>query len=138
VPGPTAFRTSRTTRLNLAAPCTSTFASNTFRLQTGGTCANNRAFTTTSLSKAWQLFGGRKGRQSRLPPPPYKDPVDAPAGFDSLGRMTRAANELKMRCTELDEQGNVKMVSGEFKKSELIARVRSIYSLSRVLDHTNR
>ncbi|KAF2446958.1 cora-domain-containing protein [Karstenula rhodostoma CBS 690.94] len=36
--------------------------------------------------------------------------------------MTRAANELKMRCTELDDQGNVTMVSGEFKKSELIAK----------------
>ena len=28
-----------------------------------------------------------------------------------------------MRCTELDDQGNVTMVSGEFKKSELIAKV---------------
>ncbi|KAL5439094.1 magnesium ion transporter [Paraphaeosphaeria minitans] len=45
-----------------------------------------------------------------------------PIGFESLGRMTRAANELKMRCTELDDQGNVTMVSGEFKKSELIAK----------------
>jgi magnesium transporter len=38
--------------------------------------------------------------------------------------MSRSANELKMRCTELDEHGNVTMVSGEFKKSELIAKVR--------------
>lgn len=36
--------------------------------------------------------------------------------------MTRATNELKMRCTELDEHGNVTLVSGEFKKSELIAK----------------
>ncbi|KAF1360072.1 cora-domain-containing protein [Lizonia empirigonia] len=34
----------------------------------------------------------------------------------------RTANELKMRCTELDEHGNVTLVSGEFKKSELIAK----------------
>lgn len=40
--------------------------------------------------------------------------------------MTRAANELKMRCTELDEHGNVTLVSGEFKKSELIAKVLSL------------
>jgi hypothetical protein len=52
--------------------------------------------------------------------------------------MTRAANELKMRCTELDEQGNVKMVSGEFKKSELIARVRSMQNPSQTAAHTNR
>jgi magnesium transporter len=38
--------------------------------------------------------------------------------------MVRTANELKMRCTELDEHGNVTLVSGEFKKSELIAKVR--------------
>lgn len=45
-------------------------------------------------------------------------------GFSSsLGRMVRTANELKMRCTELDEHGNVTLVSGEFKKSELIAKV---------------
>ena len=36
----------------------------------------------------------------------------------------RPTNELKMRCTELDEHGNVTLVSGEFKKSELIAKVR--------------
>jgi magnesium transporter len=41
-----------------------------------------------------------------------------------LGRMVRTANELKMRCTELDEHGNVTLVSGEFKKSELIAKVK--------------
>jgi hypothetical protein len=46
-----------------------------------------------------------------------------PTGFgSSLGRISRPANELKMRCTELDEHGNVTLVSGEFKKSELIAK----------------
>ncbi|KAJ4297824.1 magnesium ion transporter [Kalmusia sp. IMI 367209] len=45
-----------------------------------------------------------------------------PLGFEGLGRMTRTANEQRMRCTELDDQGNVTMVSGEFKKSELIAK----------------
>ena len=39
-----------------------------------------------------------------------------------MGRMRRTANELKMRCTELDEHGNVTLVSGEFKKTELIAK----------------
>jgi magnesium transporter len=45
-----------------------------------------------------------------------------------LGR-TRPANELKMRCTELDESGNVTMVSGEYKKTDLIAKVRSYFSM---------
>ncbi|PVH94073.1 cora-domain-containing protein [Periconia macrospinosa] len=47
---------------------------------------------------------------------------DPTSSFETLGRVTRSANELKMRCTELDEHGNVTMVSGEFKKSELIAK----------------
>jgi magnesium transporter len=89
---------------------------------------HRRAFSSTSSTKAWELFGRRQPRESRsLPPPPPLSEVmgDAPIpiGFESLGRMTRAANELKMRCTELDDQGNVTMVSGEFKKSELIAKV---------------
>jgi hypothetical protein len=37
----------------------------------------------------------------------------------------KAGNELKLRCTEFDKQGRVTLVSGEFKKSELIAKVRS-------------
>ncbi|RDW92286.1 hypothetical protein BP5796_01680 [Coleophoma crateriformis] len=34
----------------------------------------------------------------------------------------KAANEPKLRCTEFDEYGNVVLVNGEFKKSELIAK----------------
>jgi magnesium transporter len=128
----TAFQSSRMTRLNQPSPRTSLFASNQPAQLFPGTFSSHRTFTTTSPRKAWQLFGGGKGRQSaRLQPPlPFKDTIDTPVGFDSLGRMTRAANELKMRCTELDEQGNVTMVSGEFKKSELIARVRSHFTSS--------
>lgn len=35
----------------------------------------------------------------------------------------KAANELRLRCTEINEVGNVTLVNGEFKKSELIAKV---------------
>lgn len=43
----------------------------------------------------------------------------------SLGRTisAKAAAQPKLRCTELDENGNVVLASGEFKKSELIAKV---------------
>ncbi len=43
----------------------------------------------------------------------------------SLGRhiSAKAAAQPKLRCTELDENGNVVLASGEFKKSELIAKV---------------
>lgn len=96
---------------------------------THASALHRRAFSTTGFSRGWNLFGRKRSRASRsLPPPPSLSDVtgDAPIplGFESLGRMTRAANELKMRCTELDEQGNVTMVSGEFKKSELIAKVQ--------------
>lgn len=42
----------------------------------------------------------------------------------SLGRTisAKAAAQPKLRCTELDENGNVVLASGEFKKSELIAK----------------
>lgn len=42
--------------------------------------------------------------------------------LSSLGRAGRPVNELRMRCTELDEHGNVTMVSGEYKKTDLIAK----------------
>lgn len=35
----------------------------------------------------------------------------------------KGPNELKLRCTEFDENGNVTFMDGEFKKSELIAKV---------------
>ncbi|KAF2097833.1 Mg2+ transporter protein, partial [Rhizodiscina lignyota] len=34
----------------------------------------------------------------------------------------KPANELRLRCTEFDEKGDVTLVNGEFKKSELIAK----------------
>lgn len=44
----------------------------------------------------------------------------------NLGRTlaAKASNEVRLRCTEFDGNGNVTLVNGEFKKSELIAKVR--------------
>lgn len=73
---------------------------------------------------------GRKVNRRR----PLKG-VDAPYGDEgaeatayALGRTmsAKAANEQKLRCTEFDENGNVVLVNGEFKKSELIAKVRHL------------
>lgn len=52
--------------------------------------------------------------------PPLNNFLDDSAG---LGRVVRPINELRLRCTEFDEHGNVTLVNGEFKKSELIAKV---------------
>jgi len=61
------------------------------------------------------------------------EPNDLPdrSGFldDDLGRALRPANELKLRCTEFDENGNVVLVNGEFRKTELIAKVCYGWSL---------
>ncbi|KAF7191404.1 Mitochondrial inner membrane magnesium transporter mrs2 [Pseudocercospora fuligena] len=38
------------------------------------------------------------------------------------GRIIKPSNELKLRCTEFDENGNVTLVNGEFRKSELIQK----------------
>jgi magnesium transporter len=90
----------------------------------------HRAFSTTRSHNAWNIFSSAKNRrlaqlQSSGPPPEETSP--GATGFgSSLGRMMRPTNELKMRCTELDEHGNVTLVSGEFKKSELIAKVRPL------------
>ena len=75
------------------------------------------------------------GRQKKGPKP--LQPDDLPDAFYprddggdsmfSLGRhiSAKAAAQLsKVRCTELDENGNVVLASGEFKKSELIAKVQ--------------
>ena len=46
-------------------------------------------------------------------------------GGTSLARnkASKAANELRLRCTEINENGDVTLVHGEFKKAELIAKV---------------
>jgi magnesium transporter len=39
-----------------------------------------------------------------------------------LGRIVKPNNSLKLRCTEFNENGDVTLVNGEFRKSELIAK----------------
>ncbi|MCJ1401663.1 magnesium ion transporter [Xylographa trunciseda] len=72
----------------------------------------DRALWTIKRQKA-------KNDTKDLPPlPRYSGDGHGPAlGFSS----GKASNELKLRCTVFDENGNVTLVNGEFKKSELIA-----------------
>ena len=50
--------------------------------------------------------------------------LDDAASTNSGRRKTvKGANGLKLRCTEFDENGNVTFMDGEFRKSELIAKV---------------
>ncbi|KAI1475202.1 hypothetical protein K445DRAFT_316527 [Daldinia sp. EC12] len=49
----------------------------------------------------------------------------------------KAALEPRLRCTEVDENGNVILVDGEFKKSELIARFGLLPRDLRKIDSSN-
>lgn len=60
-------------------------------------------------------------------PPPVTSFTDegAEGNLFNLGRTlaSKSLDEPRLRCTELDENGNVTLVNGEFRKSELIAKV---------------
>jgi hypothetical protein len=85
------------------------------------TPTTNRCFSTSAMQSRWRSFwkymtGGSTTR--RLPP--LASFLDASTPRQ---RLIKAANEPRLRCTEFDEKGNVTLVNGEFKKSELIAKV---------------
>jgi len=53
-----------------------------------------------------------------------EEPNDYSSMFNSRRlQMAKAALEPRLRCTEVDENGKVILMDGEFKKSELIAKV---------------
>ncbi|KAK2760180.1 magnesium ion transporter [Arachnomyces sp. PD_36] len=67
--------------------------------------------------------------ESKLKPddlPPLSPLLDdgSEGNLFNLGRTlaAKASNELRLRCTEFDGSGNVTLVNGEFRKSELIAK----------------
>ncbi|KAL8998980.1 MAG: hypothetical protein Q9169_002086 [Polycauliona sp. 2 TL-2023] len=75
------------------------------------------------LRRLWQnkRTGHPTLKDGDLPPlPSFLDEANG----TSLGRSKagKAANELRLRCTEINENGDVTLVNGEFKKSELIAK----------------
>ena len=95
--------------------------------------ANNHLRSASSDSRPWnkrlaflKFKGGAKhenpeGNGASLP-----SFLSDPGGGVGVGRTTaaKASDGLKLRCTEFDGEGNVTLVHGEFKKSELIAMVR--------------
>lgn len=79
------------------------------------------------LSKLWGLKpakGGKGLQPDDLPSSLHGRGDSGDTSVFSLGRAVsaKAAAQPKIRCTELDENGNVVLASGEFKKSELIAK----------------
>ncbi|KAL2845016.1 hypothetical protein BJY01DRAFT_214634 [Aspergillus pseudoustus] len=86
---------------------------------------SSRAFSSTrSCPLLRSLWGSRKNTpaaENWAVPTLLDDGTD---GNLSLARAlaAKASNELRLRCTEFDLNGNVTLMNGEFKKSELIAK----------------
>lgn len=79
----------------------------------------------SSESQGWKNWLPQKSKKDKeagyMPPLPniFED-LGNGSGRSKLGK---AGNELKLRCTEIDENGKVTTVNGEFKKSELMDKV---------------
>lgn len=115
--------------------CTNHISANSARNQRvySRSSAQSSYGSKRSVSQGWLRRIFWKERQQKQRP---LLPDDLPQGLSKttedtnpMLNMTRsiaakAGSELKLRCTELDENGNVVTVNGEFKKSELIAKVR--------------
>lgn len=95
-------------------------------------CSNRVVFvrhaSTTRRPLLRRLFDLKRGKaaeynQSRNSGPALID--EGTEGIFNIGRglAAKASNELRLRCTEFDMNGNVTLVNGEFRKLELIAKV---------------
>ena len=89
----------------------------------------HRQASTDSQSFFQRLFSFRrrknpsKLRPSDLPPGQnFEDPSSQLFNLSRSVSRSTAGADLKLRCTEFDANGSVTLVSGEFKKSELIAK----------------
>lgn len=87
----------------------------------------SRNTSTTRRPLLRRLFDLRRNKNAEhknaRPGPALID--DTAEGMFNIGRglAARASNELRIRCTEFDNNGNVTLVNGEFRKLELIAKV---------------
>ncbi|KAK3935601.1 hypothetical protein QBC46DRAFT_397092 [Diplogelasinospora grovesii] len=90
----------------------------------------------------WQewLFGSRESKESpRLKDDDLQLDLDEESGsiFPRRSMTAKAALDPRLRCTEVDGNGEVIMVDGEFKKSELIARYGLLPRDLRKIDSSN-
>ncbi|CAL5869035.1 uncharacterized protein PFLUO_LOCUS3263 [Penicillium psychrofluorescens] len=80
--------------------------------------------TSPLLRKLWDLKRGKTAehKNSRSPGAPFLE--DGTDGIFNVGRTlgAKASNEMRIRCTEFDINGNVTLINGEFRKLELIAK----------------
>ncbi|KAF9879427.1 inner membrane magnesium transporter mrs2 [Colletotrichum karsti] len=109
------------------------------------TCIKRDACNDDSSTprKSWKerLWGMRvRGGTKPLQPNdlPVHDDGEAGSMFNSRRILTaKAALEPRLRCTEVDEHGEVILVDGEFKKTELIAKYGLLPRDLRKIDSSN-
>ncbi|OTA73642.1 hypothetical protein M434DRAFT_402726 [Hypoxylon sp. CO27-5] len=84
-------------------------------------------------------FGASKSAKPLEPDDlPDAESGDTNSMFNTRRQLSqKAALEPRLRCTEVDENGNVILVDGEFKKSELIARFGLLPRDLRKIDSSN-
>ena len=112
----------------------STFASRNSAAPLGILAENTSAFryASTDTRPLWKRPWKKTLRKENIALKTSETPA-LPSFLDDAGNTTfgrrktvKGSNELRLRCTEFDENGNVTFMDGEFKKSELIAKVDAI------------
>lgn len=96
------------------------------RLKTAVGSFRNASSTSPKLGwfkKIWKKERDECDRQRSSSRSSYDRSTDNEMFGHGRSVLSKAINEPRLRCTELDEYGNVVLASGEFKKTELIARV---------------
>lgn len=98
--------------------------------------ALTRSASTSRRPLLRRLLDLRRGKNSDIKNHRNHSPTLTDEGTElfNLGRglAAKASNELRLRCTEFDKSGNVTLVNGEFRKSELIAKVSRFCSKLKV------
>ncbi|KAJ5787813.1 Magnesium transporter MRS2/LPE10 [Penicillium paradoxum] len=77
------------------------------------------------LRRIFDLKRNKAPDHKKQPPPTVPGLMDeGTEGMFNIGRSisAKASNELRIRCTEFDINGDVTLVNGEFRKQELIAK----------------
>ncbi|KAI1392432.1 cora-domain-containing protein [Hypoxylon trugodes] len=103
--------------------------------------SSNRPSTPCPPTWRERLWGFGTGKNAKPLEPddlPDADRADNNSMFNMRRQLSqKAALEPRLRCTEVDENGNVILVDGEFKKSELIARFGLLPRDLRKIDSSN-
>ncbi|KAI1504994.1 hypothetical protein F5X99DRAFT_370476 [Biscogniauxia marginata] len=104
--------------------------------------SSNKSQTPNKPTWKERLWGVKTGKGGKPLEPDDLGEVDGEGDNNSMFNSRRqlsqkAALEPRLRCTEVDENGNVILVDGEFKKSELIARFGLLPRDLRKIDSSN-